>query len=241
MTGRKEFGRGPGTILLKISRLLFNAHLLSTVVQPTIADLQREVADASHSRVKRLRARWRGYRAFWTLTLVAPFATWTRPRGGAAAVALPDAITRMAVTSIAVMLLGLVGPELGGWVTIIGTASTLVAVFIHRWYARHPSHIPTPTAPQMWSPQINFSSTEVPGNVGGLIFVVGSVFIVVVALPSVTWFLMAGTAGGCILAWGLNAWHTSHPQAPAGQSNRPTLTVGRAGTTCTPAVRGRLG
>ena len=212
MTGRTDSRRGPGTILLKISRLLFNAHLLSTVVQPTIADLQREVADAGHNRVKRLRAQWRGYRAFWTLTLVAPFATWARPRGGADAVAFPDAITRVAVTSIVLTLLGLVGPALGGWVTIIAAASTLVAVLIHGWYARHPSHIPTPTAPRMGSPQINFSSTEVDGNIGGLIFVVGSVFIVVIGLPSVIWFLIAGTAAGCILAWGLNAWHTKHPQ-----------------------------
>jgi len=59
---------------------------------------------------------------------------------------------------------------------------------------------------------INFSSTEVAGNVGGLIFVVGSVFIVVIGLPSVIWFLIAATDAGCILAWGLIAWHTKHPQ-----------------------------
>jgi hypothetical protein len=212
MTGPTDSDRGLGTRLLKISRLLFNAHLLSTVVQPTIADLQREVADAGQSRVKRLRARWRGYRAFWTVTLVAPFATWARPRGGADAVAFPDAIRRVAVTSIVLILLGLLGPVLGGWVKSVAAASVLVAVLIHTWYARHPSHIPTPTAPKTWSPQINFSSTEVAGNVGGLIFVVGSVFIVVIGLPSVIWFLIAGTAAGCILAWGLIAWHTKHPQ-----------------------------
>jgi hypothetical protein len=80
MTERTDSRPRPGTMLLKISRLLFTAHLQSTVVQPTIADLQREVADAGHSRVKRLRARWRGYCAFWTLTLVAPFAMSAGPR-----------------------------------------------------------------------------------------------------------------------------------------------------------------
>jgi hypothetical protein len=75
----------------------------------------------------------------------------------------------MAVTSIVLTLLGVVGPVLGRWVTIIAAASALVAVLIHRWYARHPSHIPTPTAPKTWSPQINCSYTEVAGNVGGLI------------------------------------------------------------------------
>src|SRR4030095_8010575 len=105
MTGPTDSRHGPGTILLKISRLFFNAHLLSTVVQPTIADLH-EMADAGHNRIKRLRAQWRDYRAFWTLTLVAPFATRARPRGSADAVAFPDAIARMAVISIILTLLG---------------------------------------------------------------------------------------------------------------------------------------
>lgn len=201
--------RGPGTFLLRIARLLFRQHLLSTVVLPTIADLQREVADAGDSRVDRMRAQWRGCRAFWTLVLVAPFTASAQP--GTDAVAVPDAIARVAVTGIAVTLLGLAGPELGGWVAVVATASTIVAVAIHRWYAHHPSYLPTPTAPRMWSPQINFSSTEVAGNIGGLIFVVGSVSIVVIGLPSVIWFLIAGTVGGCILACGLNAWHTWHP------------------------------
>jgi hypothetical protein len=42
--------------------------------------------------------------------------------------------------------------------------------------------------------------------------VVDSVFIVVIGLPSVIWFLLAGTAAGCILAVDLIAWHTRHPQ-----------------------------
>ena len=64
-----------------------------------------------------------------------------------------------------------------------------------------------PDAP--WrSPQINFSSTDVAGNVGGLIFVVGSVLIVSLGLPSVFWFLLAGTIAACFVAWGLAAWHS---------------------------------
>ena len=62
------------------------------------------------------------------------------------------------------------------------------------------------------SSQINFSSTEVAGNIGGLIFVVGSVFIVAIGLPSVIWFLFAATIAGCILAWALVTWHTRHPK-----------------------------
>ena len=72
MTGSTSGPRVPGTTLLKIARRLFNENLLAAVVQPTIADLQREIADAGPDGLKRLRAQWRGYCAFWRLTLVAP-------------------------------------------------------------------------------------------------------------------------------------------------------------------------
>src|SRR5205809_7486557 len=84
--------RVPGTTLLKIARLLFSEHLVSAVVQPTISDLQCEVAEAGASRVRRLRAQWRGYCAFWTLTLVAPFASWPALTGNTGTVAFPGAV-----------------------------------------------------------------------------------------------------------------------------------------------------
>ena len=211
MTGSTSRPRVPGTTLLKIARLLLNERLLSAVVQPTIADLQREIADAGPDGLKRLRAQWRGYRAFWTLTLVAPFASWASPAADAGAIASPHATARLAVGSILVALLAVAGPVLGAWLAVVTAAGALFAILIHAWYDRHPSDIPTPAEPQRRSPQINFSSTEVAGNIGGLIFVVGSVFIVAVGLPSVIWFLFAATVAGCFLAWGLVAWHGSHP------------------------------
>ena len=69
---RRECERRPIATLLKIARVLFSEEQLSAVVEPTISDLQREVADAGTSRIRRVRARWRGYRAFWTLTFVVP-------------------------------------------------------------------------------------------------------------------------------------------------------------------------
>jgi hypothetical protein len=211
MTGTNSGPRVPGTTLLKIARLLFNEHILSTVVQPTISDLQREIADAGPRGHKRLRAQWRGYCAFWTVMLVAPFVPWSSPAENVGVVAFPDAIARLAVGSIVVALLAVVGPVLGASVAVIMAVGTLFAILIHAWYDRHPSDIPTPTEPQRRSPQINFSSTEVAGNIGGLIFVVGSVFIVTIGLPSVIWFLFTATIAGCLLAWALVAWHTKHP------------------------------
>ncbi len=209
MTGSTSSPRVPGTTLLKIARLLFNEHLLSSVVQPTIADLQREIADAGPHGLNRLRARWRGYCAFWTLMLVAPLGSSASPAADAGAVAFPDAIARLAVGSILVALLAVIGPVLGAWVAVVALAGALFAILIHAWYDQHPSDVPIPA--RWGSPQINFSSTEIAGNVGGLIFVIGSVFIVVVGLPSMIWFLFAATVAGCFLAWALVAWHRSHP------------------------------
>lgn len=211
MTGTTGGPRLPGTTLLKIARLLLNEHLLSTVVQPTLSDLQREIADAGPSGRKRLRARWRGYCAFWTMMLVAPFAS-SSPAEDVGAVAFPDAVARLAVGSILVSTLAVAGPMLGAWVAVIAAVGTLFAILIHAWYARHPSDLPVPTEPQRRFPQINFSSTEVAGNIGGLIFVVGSVFIVATGLPSVILFLFAATVTGCALACALVTWHTSHPK-----------------------------
>jgi hypothetical protein len=212
MTGNSSGPRLPGTTLLRIARLLFNEHLISTVVQPTISDLQREIAAAGPHRFKRLRALWRGYRAFWTVMLVAPLTFRPSPAQQAGAVAFPDAVARLAVGSIVVALLVIVGPLLGVWVAALTAAGALFAMVMHAWYVRHPSHIPAPTEPKGRTPQINFSSTEVAGNIGGLIFVVGSVFIVVVGLPSVIWFLFVAAVAGSLLAWALVVWHASHPK-----------------------------
>jgi hypothetical protein len=212
MSGTTSGPRVPGTTLLKIARLLFNEHVISTVVQPTISDLQREIANAGPNGLKRLRALWRGHCAFWTVMLVAPFASRSSLAEDVGSVAFPDAIARLAVGSIVVTLLVIVGPVLGAWVAVIVAAGTSFAMLIHAWYDRHPSDIPTPTERPMRSPQINFSSTEVAGDIGGFIFVVGSVFIVAIGLPSVIWFLFAATVAGCFLAWALVAWHTSHPK-----------------------------
>ena len=212
MTGHTSGPRAPGTRLLTIARVLIGDRLFSTVVEPTIADFQREIANAGASRFGRARARWRGYRAFWTVMLVAPLAFRPSPAQEAGALAFPDAVARLAVGSIVVALLVIVGPLLGVWVAAVAAAGALFAMVMHAWYVRHPSDIPAPTEPKRRSPQINFSSTEVAGNIGGLIFVLGSVGIVAVGLPSVIWFLCTAAVAGCVLAWALVAWHASHPK-----------------------------
>ena len=79
MTPPADGRRLPGTTLLNIAPLLFSEQFVSTVVHPTIADLQSEFAAAGASRVRRLRALVRGYAAFWTVMILAPFTQSAAP------------------------------------------------------------------------------------------------------------------------------------------------------------------
>ena len=208
---RAPRSRAAGTTLLKIARCLFTEQLLSAVVLPTISDLQREVAEARSGRASRLRAHCRGYGAFWKVMLIAPFAPGLSP-ASARGVAFADAVARLALASIALGLLAIAGPLVDAWASALFAAAALFAIVIHWWYRQHPSALPAPPQPrQKASPQINFSSTEVDGNMGGLIFAVGSVVIVSVGLPSVISFLFTAVVGGCVVAWGLTRWRISHP------------------------------
>src|SRR5215831_10703176 len=224
MTGSNHDRHAPGATLLRIAPLLFNERFVSVVVQPTIADLQSEFAAAGGSRAKRLRALWRGYCAFWALTLAAPFASWSTPASlstpaswSAAApenpaAALSRAAGRMVDGAVVLTLVAVCRAMLGVSYAIVAAAGALFAVVIHAWYERHPSDLPAPPDRPWRTPQINFSSTDVAGNIGGLIFVVGSLLVVSIAVPSVLWFLAAGIATGGFLAWRLVAWHSSHPK-----------------------------
>ena len=97
----------PGTTLLRIARLLCSEPLVTAIIEPTIADLQSELAAAGASRSKRLRARWGGYRAFWTVMVLAPFASWAAPAQSATAVRFPAAVRRLVIASTVLTLIAM--------------------------------------------------------------------------------------------------------------------------------------
>jgi hypothetical protein len=211
----------PGAWLLRLGRLIFDEAVLSTVVRPTIADLQRELRDAGSNRRARRLAIWRGYRAFWTLALVAPFAFWGAPVPGRAPIAFPDLAARIAVTCIVLTVITLNQSALGLWAAVVGVGGTCFAVAIHRWHSRHPLSVAVPAAlmaprgPHLLRPHllpgINMSAIPVGGDVGGMLFVLGSMLAVLTGLPVVRLFLLAAVVLGALLAWALLAWHASHP------------------------------
>jgi hypothetical protein len=192
---QRDAPRRPGTTLLRVAPVLFSEPFIATVVEPTIADLRSDVLAAGSDRARRLRALWRGYAAFWRLALVAPFASWAL-------------MPRLAIAASVVTLLAM--RFLSGWFVAL---VAVLALLIHRWNEHHPSVVPTPAPGRRLFPQINFSSTDVSDNVGGLIFVLGTILIVSLGVPSIFWFLVAGTLAACVVAWALIAWHTHHPDA----------------------------
>lgn len=200
--------RGPGRLLLRIARLVFDPGVIKDVILPTIGDLRREVAAAASDRGRRSRALWQGYRAFWTLVLLAPvsFTPWTRQaRLGSA---FPDIAERIAFALIGITVASSLLVLAGGWALAPALASAMVAVAVHAWWRRHPSRVALPQRGR--TPEINLSSIPVGGDLGGLIFVVGSVLIVTAGIPMVRWFLVGVIAGGVGLAIFLTRWHAVH-------------------------------
>jgi hypothetical protein len=53
---------------------------------------------------------------------------------------------------------------------------------------------------------INFSRLEVPADAGGVMFVVGSVVVLLVAVPAFRWFLAGALALGVVLAALMHRW-----------------------------------
>ena len=215
MTPSTPRPRTPGTWLLTIARFVFDEPLRESVIEPTISDFQREMTEAGTNGAKRLRARWRAYRAFWTLVLMAPFTAARLPGSESGAVDLHLLLTRTAIGTavLTVLTVFLAGEfELQAMVMAPVAVGAIVAFMIHAWNNRHPSVVAMPIERRSATPQINFSSTGVPSNVGGLIFVVGTVFIAL-GLPLVTWFLFAAFVAGCFLARALVVWHAKHPKS----------------------------
>jgi hypothetical protein len=211
MTGLTPQRDLPGTRLLTLARLIFDDAVLNAAILPTIADLQREVRGAGADVHKRRVAAWRGYRAFWTLALLSPFAFWGAPLPGRSPIAFPDLAARVAVTIIFVTIATLNDSALGIWTAVVGVGGTCFAVAIHGWYRRHPLSVAMPATLLARRPEINMSAIPVGADIGGLLFVVGSMFAVLAGLPMVRWFLMIAIVLGGLVAWALVAWHASHP------------------------------
>jgi hypothetical protein len=206
MTRSTAPDRTPGTFLLKVARVVFDESVRADVIEPTIADLREEVA-AAYAPKDRLVARLRGYAAFWRLVAVAPvaFIGWRPSR--AAAYTSPA----IGIAAGILLVLAFTPPSLRPWMLVTIAGGTIVAVITHAWYARHPTSEVVPEGTPYRRPEINLSSIPVRANIGGLIFMVGSVFIVIAGLPKWHWFFVVAAAGGVFTGALIFRWHAKHP------------------------------
>lgn len=93
------------------------------------------------------------------------------------------------------------------WCAAAVLAAAACAWAAHRYNERHRAHVGVldgPTSP----PVINMAAIRVGGDAGGLIFVVGSVVILAISLPSVRWFIVASAVVAPLVALGIRAWRT---------------------------------
>ena len=70
---------------------------------------------------------------------------------------------------------------------------------------------PRPSRNLELHPGINFSRMDVGGDLGGLVFTVGSVVAVLIGLPWIAPLYLASLAGGVGVAVLLFEWHRLHP------------------------------
>ena len=134
--------RDPGSLLLLLARVIFDASIVAAVVEPTIADLQADVAAAGRRPLRRAPAYLRGYAAFWTLVLLAPFAAHSWPaRKEGSMLTSPALATRRGGLSIWIVMaavLGFTSPAMTPWTATVLVGGLCFAVAMHLWYARHP-------------------------------------------------------------------------------------------------------
>jgi len=202
---------GPGRILLTLARLIFHESARDSAVHPTILDLRQEWHEAGADRRARLLARWRGYRAFWALVLRSPYA-FPAPASGMPHAGVPEAVAGTAMALIALAGVAALWLATGPWALLLVAGAVLVAVPVHVWYLRHPSRLRSHTRGH--APEINVSAIHVGGDIGGLIFVIGSVLIVLTGVPGTSWFLLGVLVAGLSVARAL-VWLRSRPRPDA--------------------------
>jgi hypothetical protein len=213
MTDAACDNRAPGTLLLKVARMLFDELVVDAIVLPTIADLQQEIRASGGDRRRRLAARWRGYRAFWTIVAITPFACHSWPARPRMAVISPSMSLGVGISLTVFGLLAFAAPwpVVRAWTYLAAMGGSIFAVIMHRWHLRHPTEVAPAPHVRSGRLQIDLAATPIDGNVGGLMCVIGSIAILIAGLPILRSFFLAAVVGGVGLALLLLAWRTTHP------------------------------
>ena len=100
--------------------------------------------------------------------------------------------------SLALTLLTAITTVFGQFALASLFAGALLAIVLHRASLHH--HAPATTVTRDTMPTIDIAAIHVGGDVGGLIFVLGSVVILALGLPTLRWFLIASVIVASVLA-----------------------------------------
>jgi hypothetical protein len=197
--------RVPGRLLLRVASFCFDEPALTKIIQPAIADFQREVLEAG---ARGFAVRFRGYVALvkvLSLALLmpgvgagAPLTSLLLGRGGGS------------LALLAVLLFAAMWPIFGVFVVGAILAGLALAVGLRVWNSQHPAAVACTRRIYGKDPEINISSVPVGGNIGGFFFVLSSSLTILLGLPELRGFVLGAMVGGALLAWGLFAWRRSH-------------------------------
>ena len=201
--------RLPGRLLMRVASFCFDEPALTKIIQPAIADFQREVLAAGPRGVA---VRFRGYVA---LAKVLPLAL-LMPGAGAGAPLTSLLLGRggSSLALLALLLFAAVWPIFGVFVAGAIVAGLALAVGLRAWNNQHPTAVARTRQIYGKDPEINLSAIPVGGNIGGFFFVLASSLTVLLGLPELRWFVFGAVVGGVALACGLFAWHGAHMASP---------------------------
>ncbi len=200
----------PGRLVLRLARALFSQDALTRILEPAIADLQREVSAAPRGRA-RVHTWVRGYASLGAVFLLAALV----PGAGAGAPVLLALIGRnggFLITFLVPLLLAVLWPTFGFFTSgavVVGLGFSFV---VRAWNSRHPVTLARRRGAGK-EPEINLAGIPVGGDVGGFLFVVASVLITV-GLPNLRAFVVGATLAAVLFACGLLQWRRSHLESP---------------------------
>jgi len=200
----------PGQRVLRFARLVFNDAALATILEPAIADLQRETAASVRGRARVL-AQVRGYLGLWAVILMAALV----PSAGAGAPVLAMLLGLnggFLVVFLAPILFAALWPTFGAFTSCAVAAGFLFSFVVRAWNDRHPVTLARRRTTGK-EPEINLSGIPVAGDVGGFLFVVASV-LMMFGLPNLRGFVVGATMAAVLLAYGLLVWRRRHLESP---------------------------
>jgi len=210
MTSQPLVPRLPGHLPLRLARLVFDDTALAMIIEPAIADLQCEIA-AAGPRAARIRALVRGYLALVVVMAMAALL----PGAGAGAPVLRMVLGANGgffVVVLAPLLFAVLWPTLGVFASAAAVAGTLFSFIVRAWNDRHPVTVARRRAAGK-EPEINLAGIPVGGDMGGFLFVIASV-VMILGLPGLRAFVMGATAVALLLACGLLLWRRHDPHSP---------------------------